>query len=139
MNEYQVEGEGQAIKAYNIILKITGDDKDFFDVTVSTVVNGAHSPLTLNNQQLAEDGSMTVQGQLPQPLKITRTDDCEIVKSEYGTADQLSYFTFNTKDAEYPDFAAVDRKTGGNKGRYCLPTDIKNDDGDVTGTEYNCW
>ncbi|KAK5166543.1 uncharacterized protein LTR77_008086 [Saxophila tyrrhenica] len=139
MSEYQVDNEGEAIKAFNLVLKVTGNDKDQFDVTVSEVVNGVPALLASNTQQLATDESMSVQGSLPQSLKISRTDDCEVVKFEYGSDGELSFFPFNTKDAGYPDNAPEDRKKGANRGRYCLPSDIEDSNGDAIGVEYDCW
>ena len=155
MNEYTVtdlSSPGSSIKAYNAIVSIRKGDQ--FDVTVAVRENTVVKTLVEDSLILQEDESTTVQGKLPKPLKITRKAHCDSAASdstedydpimessvafEYSTPDDLAYFTFNTADAGYQDFAATGRTRGANAGRYCLPSDIKKED-EVVGIEFDCW
>lgn len=149
MNEYTVTKQGNSIKAYNVIVSIRNGDE--FDVSVSVRHSGQVNELVSDSQTLRDEESMTVQGNLPHPLKITRNDPCglaeadrpslsNLVEFEYATPNDLAYFAFNSADFGLGKFAATDRTRGRNAGRYCLPTDTQSDDGEeVIGVEFDCW
>ena len=149
MNEYTVTYETSSIKAYNAIVSIRNDDK--VEVSVSVRTNGNVDELVSHSQTLEDGDSMTVRGNLPQPLTIKRKNLCDeagletpsrsnLLQFEYATPKDLAYFPFTSADFGYKPFAAKDRTKGRNAGRYCLPTDIMSDDGEeVIGVEFDCW
>lgn len=135
MNNYKLTGENDPIESFQVVVKITGDDRTSYAATVSKYRNGATQQAgSANNDDLAAGQTLTVTG-LPRDLQITPQSDDQI-NFIYGDPtdenDRLAFFSFNTNDYGFDDEFDEDNN-------YCQLTDLKDDDGDLTGQQYECW
>jgi hypothetical protein len=78
-NAYTVDTEANEIAAYQVLVDITGDDGDQYEVTVQTLDNGVNVGLATLGigapVALPQGQSLTLQGTLPKQLQITCVDD----------------------------------------------------------------
>lgn len=135
MNNYVITGEDAPIESFQVVVKITGDDRNVFEATVSKyrdqeIIEAG----TANSDGLDTDQTLTVSG-LPRSLVITPKSDGS-VGFTYGDNDDandaLAFFPFNSNNIGYDNEFDEDRN-------YCKLTDLKDDDGDVYGQQFECW
>ncbi|SMQ49534.1 unnamed protein product [Zymoseptoria tritici ST99CH_3D7] len=134
MNGYKLDTEVNEITSYQVLIDITGDDGDQYEVKVQTLVNGVEMELaTLGATApvpLPQGQFLTLQGGgLPKPLQITRADDsgCNTtLELTYGTpaANAYNWFVFRS-----------DRE--GDVGKYCETESLSDDDGVDRGTRFD--
>ena len=75
MNNYVITGEDAPIESFQVVVKITGDDRNVFEATVSKyrdqeIIEAG----TANSDGLDTDQTLTVSG-LPRSLVITPKSD----------------------------------------------------------------
>jgi hypothetical protein len=136
MNNYKITGEASPVESFQVVVRITGDDRNVYEAVVSKFRNNDYEHFgTTHSDDLKFDQSLTVTG-LPRELVLTRksTASGERLDFVYGNPRrELAGFMFNTNDYGYSrQFDPKDRK-------YCLVTDLTDTDGDTYGQQYECW
>jgi hypothetical protein len=137
-NAYTVDTEANEIAAYQVLVDITGDDGDQYEVTVQTLNNGVDVGLATLGigapVALPQGQSLTLQGTLPKQLQITRVNDsgCNtILEFTYGTVAAGAYDWFVFRSDRVSD-------EGIGSEAYCETEDLLDGDGDYRGTRFDC-
>lgn len=136
MNNYKLTGEPNPVESFQVVVRITGDDRNIYEAVTSKFRNGMYEQAgTAYSDDLRPDQPLTVTG-LPRDLVITprSTASGERVDFVYGDPKlELAGFVFNTNDSGFSkQFDPVG-------GKYCLLTDLTDNDGDTYGQQYECW
>ncbi|THV80329.1 hypothetical protein D6D29_06216 [Aureobasidium pullulans] len=138
MNNYMVTGEDDPVEAFQVVVDVYGDERDMFAATVSKYRDTSYEEAgSVGTHELLIDQSITVSG-LPRDLTITRRSDSDADWLEFVYGDpvnELAGFAFNSNDAGY----SSQFDTSPDVHRYCLMTDLEDNDGDVFGQQYTCW
>lgn len=136
MNNYKVTGELSPVQSFQVIVRITGDDRNIYEAVASKFRDSAFDHVgTANSDDLRLDQSLTVTG-LPRDLILTRRSAAsgEHIDFVYGDPKrELAGFVFNTNDYGFS------KQFDSDKGRYCLLKDLTDSDGDIYGQQYECW
>jgi len=136
MNNYKVTGELRPVESFQVIVRITGDDRNIYEAVASNFRDNALNHVgTANSDDLGFEQSLTVTG-LPRNLVLTRkpTTSGERIDFVYGDPKhELAGFAFNTNDYGFS------KQFDPDQGRYCLLKDLTDDDGDTYGQQYECW
>ncbi|GIZ42776.1 hypothetical protein CKM354_000603100 [Cercospora kikuchii] len=135
MNTYKIDNEAHDIWAYQVLVDITGDNGDQYEVTVQTLANGAYTGVANRGAgapvTLALGESMTLQGSLPKELEIKRVDNsgCNTgLEFIYGTPvpNTHGWYVFRSD------------QTNDVNEKHCQTSDLNDDDGDYIGTRFTC-
>ncbi|CAD0026126.1 unnamed protein product [Aureobasidium pullulans] len=130
MNNYMVTGEDDPVEAFQVVVDVYGDERDMFAATVSKYRDTSYEEAgSVGTHELLIDQSITVSG-LPRDLTITRRSDSDADWLEFVYGDpvnELAGFAFNSNDAGY----SSQFDTSPDVHRYCLMTDLEDNDGDL--------
>jgi hypothetical protein len=135
MNNYKISGESSPVESFQVVVRITGVDLNVYEAEVSKFRDNKYQHFgTANSNDLKFDQSLTVAG-LPRDLVLTRrsTSSGDRLDFVYGDPKrELAGFVFNTNDYGFSKQFDPSRK-------YCLLTDLIDNDGDTYGQQYECW
>ncbi|KAF2211685.1 hypothetical protein CERZMDRAFT_98114 [Cercospora zeae-maydis SCOH1-5] len=135
MNSYKIDNEANDIWEYQVLVDITGDNGDQYEVTVRTLQNGVYNGVANRGAgapiTLAQGESLTLQGQLLKQLEITRVDDsgCNTeLEFKYGTPTPNTHGWYVFRSDQVNDAG----------DRHCETSDLNDADGDYIGTRFTC-
>lgn len=135
---YTIDGESDVMRSFFVNVEVTNPDQ--FKAGVATYNDGDLHVLATNDATVTNTGdSMTVSGgALPRPMKITRLagSGCQMeLDFLYGDPANDGNRWFNFKSTTQ----SIKRdNTWGNSGKYCKVSDMTDDQGQTTGTKFEC-
>ena len=149
-NAYRIaphDGNDRNIQQFHIALTIRGKNRDRLTVAVSHRFGGQYVSLVQQSGQLQTGQAISVQGQLPRPLRIERLAGCDLYKFDYGDprVDGVRWFGFRS-DNKGLEFWP-DKKSRKKKGDYCYSEPVpatdesgrKLEPGDIMRCSFPSW